>query len=497
MAPTVQQGPHAADEYAQVVWASHILSYLNPYTCSRTDRPPPGILPDSDDDSDDDDELDDDSDTDTVVTAEFPNPLAAHDEPIRQKFLNCIAELLAYKKGGKHVAATALREKENSVEIDVASNSPFNAKDEEYFASLSRFLGSCGEQETTSPDDTLYTVGSPCYPLLVAPVMRNASRLDKWIEDFAKFLKGTLVLSAAIHPVNRGKSKQLSLSDAAEELVRLVRASASVPATGKPTAARLTIVRLASVVVQSPLETTSTELKRIAPSIDGSKAARFCRLIARPAVNLRTLARIARLLPSFRTVAFIKVETPGFTRLSSKQTPSLPKAWQQLGLPPLGRLPKSLSRKEHRFRKDCARPFPVHCDAQLLLRYEADPSLVPTLPYIGCSKRACFLCHSLLSVLALGVTLRGHHGVCHPLWGIGVQHSVNLHRQLGELCRVIKEKIVIRLSPKAAPVPFSMPQSSAVSDLRTADMRGLKRQSANRESVERRNQEFREKMQTL
>ncbi|GAB1310631.1 hypothetical protein MFIFM68171_00841 [Madurella fahalii] len=505
MAPAVQQPSRASDEYAQVVWASHILSYLNPYTCSRTDRSSQpnrasGVLPE--DDGDGKDELNNYLDTDVAITGGSPNFMAVRDEPIRQKFLDCIAELLAHTKGGKYVAATALREKENSVEIDVASNSPFNIQDEECLASLARFLGSCSKRETTPAKHTIYDVEVPCYSLLEAIVMRNASRLDGWIEEFAKLLTGTLVLSATTRPVggacllNRYPENQLPISDAAEELVRLVRASASAPATGEPAAARLTIVRLAAVVVRSP-EAALAELKRIAPSVDGSKAARFCRLIARPAVNLRTLARIAHLLPSFRAITFIKVKTPGFTQLSRQQLPGLAEAWERLGLPRLGRFPKSLSRKEHWFRKNCARAFPVHCDAQLLLRYEAEPSLAPSLPYIGCSKKACFLCHSLLSVLGSQISLRGHHGVCHPLWGVGLLQSETLRRQLRQLCNIIKEKIIIRLSPRTKLVPFSVPQSSAVSDLRTADMTGLRRQSANREELERRNQELREKMQIL
>jgi hypothetical protein len=335
--------------------------------------------------------------------------------------------------------------------------------------------------------------------------MRNASRLDRWRKELAKLLGGTFMPSVATRPVGRATSHSLSLENqlpvqsAVEELVVRVRASPSASSGGKPALAeRLAIVRLAAILTTRSPEAASMELKRVVPSADGSKAARLCRLIARPEVNLRTLARIAYLLPNFRAVVFIMVEPPGHARLSRQQIPTLAEAWDQLGLPKLDRLPRSVSRKKNRFQKDCSRAFPVHCDAQLLLRYEAEPSLKPTLPYVGCSKRACFLCHCLLSVLAFQTRFRGYHGVCHPLWGVGLAQSEGLRQQLPRLCRMIKEKIMARLSRKRnRPVTMGIPQSSAVSDLRSADMAVLRRRSTNREMLERRNQEFRQRAQIL
>ena len=493
MAFVPQQPLHPSNEYAQVVWASHILSYLNPYTCSTTDGPSnlgpvPDIVPGDGDDSEND--LDDNLDTDVIIAGEAQDHLAAHGEVIRQKFLNCVAELLAHTKGGKHVAATALREKENAVEVDIASNSPFHVEDDRWLASLSHFLANCGGRRTTAAaDGTLYNADDPYRSFLDATVRRNAARLDWWIAEFAKLLKGVNLAPSA--------ATQLLAPDAADELVKLVWLSVLAPATGEPAAlARLRMVSLAAVVTESP-ETASSELKRIVPSIDGSKAAKLCRLIARPAVNLRTLARTAHLFPSFQAIVFIKVKSPGFTRLAPHQIPSLAKAWKQLGLPHLDRLPESLHRRQKEFREDCARDFPVHCDAQLLLRYKAEPSLAPTFPYIGCSKRACFLCHSLLSVLRLQTRVRGHHGVCYPLWGVGVLQSENLRRQLQQLCDIVKEKIVARLSRKNTSTSLLVPQSSAVSYLRTADIAGLGQQYVYREELERRNQEVRERLQIL
>jgi hypothetical protein len=122
---------------------------------------------------------------------------------------------------------------------------------------------------------------------------------------------------------------------------------------------------------------------------------------------------------------------------------------------------------------------------------------MPSSPYIGCSKRACFLCYALLSVLELPIRVRGHHGVCYPLWGVGVPQSENLRQPLRQLCGLVKSKIVAQLSPSQRPVPLLLPQSSAMSNLRTADMVGVRQQLAYRKELERRNQELRERMQIL
>jgi hypothetical protein len=66
--------------------------------------------------------------------------LTASSDVLRQKFLDCISELLAHTKGGDCVTATALREKEDDVEVDVARNNGLNLEDEAYLGGLKQFL---------------------------------------------------------------------------------------------------------------------------------------------------------------------------------------------------------------------------------------------------------------------------------------------------------------------------------------------------------------------
>jgi hypothetical protein len=148
---TTQQST-PSDEFAQVVWASHILSYLDPYTATKTEKTGNldahqiSVSSDNDrEDSDSDDEdLEEDLDLDTASL--IMEPLTALDEPIREKFLDSVSELLARGKGGSLVTAATLRELEDSVEIDVARNDGLNEKDEDYMFSTSKFLSLQGEE---------------------------------------------------------------------------------------------------------------------------------------------------------------------------------------------------------------------------------------------------------------------------------------------------------------------------------------------------------------
>ena len=124
-----------SDELVHVVWSSHILSLLNPYTITAPDEPwQPKQDVNDDDGADFDNELDQDF---TSIDAEL---VTASSEVLRQKFLDCTCELLAHTKGGKSVTATALREKEDEIEVDIARNNGLNTEDKVYLGSLKRFL---------------------------------------------------------------------------------------------------------------------------------------------------------------------------------------------------------------------------------------------------------------------------------------------------------------------------------------------------------------------
>lgn len=330
----------------------------------------------------------------------------------------------------------------------------------------------------------------------------SANRLDVWVQRLGKLL-GPL---AELPPVSATFPAQglcdlgvrqdtaTPIHDVVKALVWEVRRAMLANETSTP--ARLRIVQLAAVAVQTP-EAALMELESVVPSADPSQVLRCLRLISRISSNLRMLACIANLLPSFRTVIFIKVETPASVRLARSQVANLAKAWKRLGLADGQAIPPSLLNKGALFRKGCSRAFPVHCEVQLLLRYENDPSLVPSLAYFGCSKKACFLCFHFLSLSSLRPRVRGHHGVCHPLWGVGPTHSEELRKRLQELCEIVKQRIAQHVVSPSREAPMVVTQSTIVSDVNTGDMVELRRQVASRKLLESESERARQRRQIL
>lgn len=100
----------------RIVWTAHILSYL---TGNRSHRE----LNQHDSDSEDSDDFTSDYQSDNTVVLTGPK------NSVRQKFLDCIAQLLSPCKGWNGVTATAIREGEDLVEIDVARNDCFECND--------------------------------------------------------------------------------------------------------------------------------------------------------------------------------------------------------------------------------------------------------------------------------------------------------------------------------------------------------------------------------
>ncbi|KAF7122850.1 hypothetical protein CNMCM5793_000960 [Aspergillus hiratsukae] len=469
-----------SNEFVHVVWASHILSLLNPYTSTASGK---YSQPDQVADDEDGEDFDDDIDQDFIsVDAQ---PLSANSEVLRQKFLDCVCELISHTKGGKFVTAAALREKEDEVEVDIARNNGLNADDEEYLDSLKQFLA-MQARELSHPAIAEYS-----HAFLKTTITYSSARVDAQAEDVTKLLKGTLFCSlqssiagaytedtcllgccsAPLQPVST-KAQMLVMQFLNFDRWRSARL------TGQdPSEQRQEMVELAAATVRSP-QVTRGMLQTMLPSVDSHKVIRAWRVLARPVTSLRILSQIARLLPNFQNITFTSISCPALVKLQSSQVPIIKKAWKSLGLScgPNRGFPPALTGKNDGFRSGCCSELFTHCEIQLLTRYEAESSLVPTLPYFGCSKKTCFLCESFLKLSPLNIRTRGRHGQCHPLWAIQPCNSESARQRLKNLCEIVKQKIKERLNPRHNTPPVATKQSSAVSELKSADMSELVRQ---------------------
>ncbi|KAF4188964.1 hypothetical protein CNMCM7927_009634 [Aspergillus lentulus] len=454
---------------------------------------------------DDEDGEDFDDDVDQDFTSADAQPLSTNSDILRQKFLDCICELLSHTKGGKFVTAAALREKENGVEVDIARNNGLDADDnEEYLDSLKQFLA-MQARELPHPALAEYS-----HTFLKTTITYSRTRVDAQGEAVAQLLRGTL-----FRPLQRSIAREYTVDTCllgccsaplqpvfthAESLVVQLLNFDHWSSGQDPSEQRQKMVELAAATVRSP-QVTQGALERMLPSVDSHKVIRAWRVLARPVTNLRTLSQIARLLPNFRNITFIPISRPAPVKLQSGQVPTIQEAWKSLGLSrgrgPNRGFPPALTGKSNKFRGSCCSELVTHCEIQLLTRYEAEPSLVPTLPYFGCSKKTCFLCESFLELSPLNIRTRGRHGQCHPLWAIQPCDSEDARQRLKHLCKIVKQKIKARRNPRHNPPPVAIQQSSAVSELKSADILELVRQSKNLEVVAQQARELREKRQIL
>jgi hypothetical protein len=106
------------DRVAQVLWAAHILALVSK-TGSHTQGQTPRD-PFVEDEEEHEDVNDIDSDTERAAN------LAGTDDSVQRKVLDCIAQLFSPAKGWASVTATALRQREDFVEVDIARNDSFH-----------------------------------------------------------------------------------------------------------------------------------------------------------------------------------------------------------------------------------------------------------------------------------------------------------------------------------------------------------------------------------
>ncbi len=107
---------------AHVIWAAHILAYLSKKESHPLVQQPGHSSNDEEGDHEDMDAEDIDADTD--ITAALTG--TTDSILIQTKVLDCIAQLFSPAKGWAYVTATAIRQREDFVEIDIARNDSFN-----------------------------------------------------------------------------------------------------------------------------------------------------------------------------------------------------------------------------------------------------------------------------------------------------------------------------------------------------------------------------------
>ena len=86
------------------------------------------------------DDHDGDCDVASVVTNKVHQVSDSGHMSLKRKFLDCLAEFAANKRGGKAVSCTAMKEAEDSVTVWIARNEGFPEKDKAVFGKVGSLL---------------------------------------------------------------------------------------------------------------------------------------------------------------------------------------------------------------------------------------------------------------------------------------------------------------------------------------------------------------------
>ncbi|KAL4876938.1 hypothetical protein BJY04DRAFT_210300 [Aspergillus karnatakaensis] len=364
--------PHE-ESIARVVWAAHILSYL---TNKRNHEELYDVGNNAQRDSDTDELSDCDTDYETEKTVVLSGPR----DSVRRKFLDCTAQLLSPCKGWDGVTATAIREAEDGVEVDIAGNDGFHSGADGMDCQL---VGYCKMLED-------YLAGSAkgadaneasLAEFELKVIDYTSRRIDTWIEGLRKTL--TTQKSSSDSNFQRG----LRHEAATETWTTLTNLTLHPDADSRALKHRSLIVQQAYKCLQF------TQCRES-----------LLNFIARPLIDCRLLRSIAAREPQFRNCKVSLVPSRSTTSLRLGPTPE--------------HIVSMLAPFNQRFEKACAESFSLHAEMQLVLHYDEGCASQPTLDYLGCSKKTCLLCETFLNALPGPIVTRGRHGVCYPAWAV-------------------------------------------------------------------------------
>ncbi|KAI8623618.1 hypothetical protein F5Y19DRAFT_492466 [Xylariaceae sp. FL1651] len=387
---------------ARIIWVVHILSYLTKGR-SHTGLQQPH--------ADDEEELDG-GELDAIT--EVITDLSESKESIRFRILDCVAQLLSPSKGWGYVVTTALREREDFVEIDVARNDCFGITGEK----LENYLS------TTTQHDAHEGLEAPQGEFESAVIAYTERRIDHWVHQLRTLLGNG--------PKRRNRKKKYLSKPVAQSWANL-RNLLYQEAAGTAKF-REKIVGTAYKCALSP--EIREFLQNNLQSTNGRKIWYALKSLARPISDCRLLRHIAIRHPQFQNARICPIRLGHKTTIRPEYQVDIADAWSRLIPGDASPSPLELGILTgfgERFRLDCERSYSLHSEMQLFTHYEGGAALPPTLNYFGCSKKACLLCESFLQALPRPVATRGRHGICYAAWGVPPSRSIGTMAALKEL----------------------------------------------------------------
>lgn len=156
-------------------------------------------------------------------------------------------------------------------------------------------------------------------------------------------------------------------------------------------------------------------------------------LLSRPLLACHILLAVMKAVPGLQKIRIYPIQSPAPLRLSIGKKVALRQAWHSLGLPtPDVQRHTWIDNHEKIFQEDCVTPLMlVHAEVQLVdfYRRQSGETLAELHNYIGCNKKACFMCQLFFNFCDLKLENRGCQGtISNVPWTVPCNMAPHLDR---------------------------------------------------------------------
>ncbi|KAF2806940.1 uncharacterized protein BDZ99DRAFT_573630 [Mytilinidion resinicola] len=331
-----------------------------------------------------------------------------YDDELKKKFLDCLAEFAANRKGGRAVVATAMKESEDSVTLWIARNEGFPELERPVYDRLGKLLGRLSGSQGLGEE---------------------AVKKELWNEMLAYHqdrIQGDSIPSLRADFKALGNSMSIGNHTTLEnELLDFRQLLFDVAKTGQSTTDQYSKIATSAYELRMRKRTGEALYSSPGATSKTKKLWMDISLLARLRVTFEKFGETALAFPSFNEVTIILLPRDSTSIASPKCSLNLKQTFGILNLSLDGDTIGSVLLNKCNVKK-AGKEFTIrqkqrlntHCEVQLLLFLSRnEPSIHTILPYFGCSKYSCFACARLLKAHGKFAT-RGCHGRLFKSWSL-------------------------------------------------------------------------------
>jgi hypothetical protein len=332
---------------------------------------------------------------------------------VQEKFLDILADVLAYRRGQRYATAVGLERQDDAVSIIVARPEAMKldgeAQDAQFVLAMTKFMASCYHLDPEAKATHLELM-----PFLRHLTLFTLDRQTRYRHELLQLLQ-LLLRTPTLHDHSQDQDWSL-----AEELLAMIReqASATLETTDALVDYHVSLAQTSYLLQMSP-----GLLSAMSSRVDASTAERFSqvlRKLARPLIACYCFIKLSVAAPEFRSLKFVAVPDMGSASLLPVEEIHL----DTIKPVPGAESKLTASQTAYIMREyDSARQggLRVHPEVVLASHLAQSRTGVSTVfPYMGISRQPCKLCEACLKGGQLGLQLECRSGHQHllPRWGV-------------------------------------------------------------------------------